>query len=250
MLILLSPTKKQRVVIRSNQLTQPRFISEAQSVINKLRELTKIEIINLFKVSEKIADENFIRFQDWSEKPTNDNGSEALYTFTGEVFNNLDPDTISNNGQEYLLKNLVIFSGLYGLLKPSDIIMPYRLDIGDSLKIDGENLYKFWKEKINSFLIEYVNNDEPKLVINLASGEYTKYINWEDINAKVITPEFRVEKNGKLKNVAIWSKKMRGLLARSLAENNVDTEEEFKKIELPGFQLEIINGKYFYIKRG
>lgn len=249
MLILLSPTKKQRVEIRNKKNTQPQFTSQAHRLMTILRSLTKEEIVDLFKVSQKIAEENYSRFQNWQEIPTDKYGSEALYTFVGEAFNNLDASTISVHGLKYLIEHLVIFSGLYGVLKPNDIIMPYRLDISDSLKIDGNNLYAFWEDKINSFLIDTIDSKGIKLVVNLASDEYTKKINWDLLKAKVITPEFRVEKNGKLKNVAIWSKKMRGLLTRKIAESNVQTEEDFRRIQLPDFSLEYNNGKYLYIKR-
>lgn len=214
-----------------------------------LKSKSKEDIKTLFKVSDKIAEENFQRFRSWNTKPETEFSSQALYTFVGEAFNNLDAGSLSYESLNYLQDKLIILSGLYGVLKPNDEVMLYRLDITDPLKVDGCSLYNLWKDKINNFLKKKLERNGDDLIINWASVEYTKNIDWNYIGAKVITPEFRVEKDGKLKNVAIWSKKMRGLLTRKLAENKIQNEKELKNIDLPGFQLEIIDGKFFYIKR-
>lgn len=249
MLILLSPTKKQKLINDNSAVLKPFFHKEAQHIMSSLKKLSLDEIRNLFKVSDKIAKENLLRFKKWSLVLDNKNTTKALFSFVGEAFNNLDPMTLDNDSMNYINENLLIFSGLYGVLKPEDGIMLYRLDIADSLKVDEKSLYLFWKDKINIYLKSALEHKKSNLIINLASGEYTKKIDWDYIGAKVISPEFRIEKGGKLINVAIWSKKMRGLLARKLAENNVQDEDGLKNITLPGFQLEINDGKYFYIKR-
>lgn len=241
MLILLSPTKKQLVPDIIFETSKPAFLTNANEIITELKKLDYNKIKSLFKVSDSIADINLKRFSNWENLPE----GPALYTFTGEAFNNLDPKSLDKKSVSFLNDNLVILSGLYGALKPLDSIKNYRLDIADKLKINSDTLYKYWYDKINSYLMKRVATDS--FVLNLASDEYTKGLDFKSFNCPVITPKFLVEKDGKLKSVAIWAKKMRGSLAREVAINNVNTIPELKKITLQGFTKE--EDDFIYIRR-
>lgn len=243
MIILLSPTKKQNHFEKSQEGSSPFFIEDSERIICELKKLDRDGVKKLFKVSDKIAELNYERFQNWD---SNRVVSRAISTFIGEAFNNLDAATLSQGDLDYLDESLIIFSGLYGVLKPYDIIKNYRLDIGDSLKIGDSNLYSYWEEKVDSYLTQRVDNDSDGIILNLASEEYTKKINFDALDAKVVTPKFLVEKDGKLKNIAVWSKKMRGSFAREVAKRRPNTIEMLMKIEIPGFKRE---DNFTYIRR-
>lgn len=249
MRILLSPTKKQIINKSHKGDSTPFFIHKSQELMSELLLLGRDGNKELLSISDKLADENWLRVTTWSNSINL--GSAAIYTYTGEVFNNLDPISFKNEDLIYANEVLRIFSGLYGILKPMDTIKPYRLDIKDSLQINKySSLYNFWKPDLTLYLENEIKHDENKLIIDLSSKEYSSSVDFKSIPGLIITPEFKTEINGKLKTVAFWSKKMRGLLTRELILNRVDNEDDLKKIKLPGYILDNTeNGNYLYIKK-
>ncbi|WP_281283531.1 YaaA family protein [Thiospirochaeta perfilievii] len=249
---MLSPTKKQIISPPSKiELNTPSFIDKASTLMDLLRGKTSNELKELLSISDKIVEEVFLYNQVWRNNPKKNTGSTAVFTFVGEAFNYLNPKYLTDDELEYADKKLLIFSGLYGFLKPLDIIMPYRLDIADRLKIKEYNsLYDFWSKDLTSFLSKEVEKDNSGLLLDLSSKEYSKAIKFNNIPAKIITPEFKVEIDGKLKTVAIWAKRMRGLMSREVIINKVTTEGGLQNLKFENFILEdVTDNSYLYIKR-
>ena len=249
MKILLSPTKKQIINTNFKGTSTPLFNNKAQELMNELLNLGRDGIKDLLGISDKLANENWLRIKEWGD--TKCSSSAAMFTFVGEVFSQLDPFSFKNNDIEYANSVLRIFSGLYGILKPMDIIQPYRLDIKDSLELPKySSLYNYWKNDLTNYLIDEIERDDVKLIIDLSSKEYSKSIDFNKIPCDLVTPDFKTEADGKLKTIGMWSKRMRGILAREIILNRVEDMDRLKEIKLPGYRLEdSANGKYLYIKR-
>ena len=215
MIILLSPTKKQEWgTSLYTEMSTPLFQDKTMELVEYLQTLSIDDIKECMKISESLAETVYGVYQDFGNKTTS-----ALSLFTGEAFRSLNPQTFTNEELSFAQKDLVILSGLYGVLSPSDAVSPYRLEIAYKLK-KYPNLYSFWKEGVNTFLIEKVKRDRDNVVINLASKEYYKIVNFNALHAKVITPNFKEYKNGKYKVVSMYAKKARGLFARFIIKNN------------------------------
>lgn len=248
MKILVSPTKKQILNRAYPALSSPSFINESKLLIDGMESIGKDGIKSLLGISDKLTDENWSRIRVWRDQI--ESGTASMFTYTGEVFSYLNPTTFNKDDLNYANSVLRIFSGLYGILKPMDSIMPYRLDIKDSLKVPGyKSLYQYWKPKLTDYLIRELDLDDNRLIIDLSSKEYSKSVDLNNIDAEIITPDFKSEVNGSLKTVAIWSKRMRGLLTREILLSRAESLEDIKKIKLPGYRLEDTkNGNYLYIK--
>lgn len=249
MKILLSPTKKQVSTNVAKTHRRPLFINQSKELVSLMRALGRDGLQDLLGISSKLSLDNWQRISDW--KPFCENvESPAMFTYTGEAFTYLDPESFTNDDIEYSTGVLRIFSGLYGILKPMDSIMPYRLDIKNNLKVPGyKSLYNYWKPLLTDFLIDDVKQGGDELIINLSSQEYSKSLDFNKISAKIITPDFKTEIDGKLRTIPIWSKRMRGLLARKLIKKRIILEDELKSIKLDGYRLENIdNGNYLYVK--
>lgn len=252
MKVLLSPAKKQELFKTDHKKSKPLFLSCAKDIIRELKVLEVSNYQSILKISDKLLDINTERLKEWCSDPQPDKCSAAIFSFKGEAFSYLNPGTLSDEKIQELNKSLLIFSGLYGFLRPLDEIMLYRLDIGDKLELEGyKSLYDFWSERLTDFLIKEMNSDYEKILVNLSSKEYSKSINFKKIPASIITPDFKTLKNGRLKTDAIWSKRMRGLLTRKIITENVKTENELQKVVLDGYKLESTdNSNYLYIKDG
>ena len=247
MRLLLSPTKKQIINSEINGISTPEFLDKSTELINNMLDLGRDGIKELLSISDKLTDENWLRLNQW--KDDNTPTSPAMFTFVGEVFSSLDPFSFKRRDIEYANSVLRIFSGLYGILKPMDSIKPYRLDIKDSLHLkEYPSLYSYWREDLTEYIKNDIYNDD-ELIIDLWSKEYSQSVDFNKIPGVLITPNFKTEINGKLKTVAMWSKRMRGLLAREIILNRVENISRLKDIKLPGYKLEdCSNGNYLYIK--
>lgn len=208
--------------------TTPKFIKDAELIQSFLKERSPKFLSELMEISPKLADENWERNQRWSAKPTAKNSAPAMFAFTGEVYRGLDTKTLDEKAVQYLEKNYRILSGLYGLLKPSDKVMLYRLEMGRPFKFDNyKNLYDFWTEKVTDQLNSELKKNE--LLINLASNEYGKVIDRKKLKAQVIDFDFKqIQPDGKLKTIVVYTKHARGLMLRFCAKNNVQTLDELK----------------------
>jgi len=218
--------------------TTPKFIKDSEFIQSFLKEKSPKYLSELMEISPKLADENWERNQKWSSKPTTKNSAPAMFAFTGEVYRGLDAKTLDEKAVKFLEKNYRILSGLYGLLKPSDKVMLYRLEMGRPFQFDSyKNLYEFWTEKVT----EQINSELKKreLLINLASTEYFKVIDKNALKAKVIDFEFKqIQPDGKLKTIVVYTKHARGLMLRFCAENNVQTMDELKAFNYENYLID------------
>ena len=232
MILLLSPSKNMKDCAYDNKTSQPVFINEAKSLVNELNKMNISEIQDFMEISEKLAHLNFQRFQNWSLPFNKTNSSPAIYSFSGDVYEGLDAYSLEEEDVKFAQRNLLILSGLYGILKPLDLIQPYRLEMGRKLKYEShKNLYSFWNDKISL----YLNNIKDKIIINLASNEYFNVVNKEKISKKIISPIFKDEKNGKFKIISFFAKKARGLMANYIIKNKIDDPSQLIKFNINGY---------------
>jgi len=214
-------------------------------LINHTSELHKIlvnfsinDLKDLMNVSDKIAELNYNRFKHWEEPSKSDSSKQAIYAFKGDVYSGLDAESISENKFDFLQENLRIISGFYGLLRPFDKILPYRLEMGTKLSNSrGNNLYEFWGDNITNLLNNDIE-DENSYVVNLASNEYFKSIKKNKLKNEIITPIFKEFKNGTYKTIAIYAKKARGLMSRFIIDNKIQKPENLKTFNLERYSFD------------
>ncbi len=217
--------------------TTPKFIEDAALIQSYLKEKSPKYLAELMELSTKLADENWQRNQQWKAKPAAKESCPALFAFTGEVYRGIDAKTLDKSAVDYLQKNYRMLSGLYGLLKPSDKIMLYRLEMGRNFEFEHyKNLYEFWSDKITDQLNSELKKND--VVLNLASSEYVKVINRKKLNAPVIDFDFfQMQPTGKLKTIVVYTKHARGLMVRYCAENKVKNLKEVKAFNYEGYVL-------------
>ena len=238
MLIIISPAKSLNYEKQSltDNYSQPEFISKSKLLINELRKLKPDDISNLMNISPKLAYLNFERFQQWHTPFTAENAKQALLTFNGEVFNGINVNSFTGEDLNFSQKHLRILSGLYGVLKPLDLISAYRLEMGTKLEVSGnKNLYEFWADKITSSLNNALKQQEDNILINLASNEYFKSVKTNNLNADIITPVFKDAKNDRYKVISIYAKKARGLMTSFIIKNRISNPEELKLFDAEGY---------------
>jgi hypothetical protein len=236
MKIIISPAKSLdfESSAKTSVYTQPSFLKESSLLNEKLKVLSKKKLSDLMKISPALADLNYDRNQNWHQPFSLKNSKQASYAFTGEVFRGIDIASLAEEKIPLLQDRLRILSGLYGLLKPLDLIQPYRLEMGTRINIGkADNLYKFW----DSNLADALNNEmkDSDLLINLASSEYFKAVPKKVLKTPMITPVFKELKNGDYKIVMTYAKKARGLMVRYIIENDVNTLEELKGFHTEGY---------------
>lgn len=245
MYFLLSPAKslneKDTVPINlGNYYSQPELIEHAQGLMKDLKAKEPIDLQELMSISDDLAQMNAKRNQDWAwsaNSPfTGDNAKPAGYLFDGDVYTGLDMYQMDKDTAIYVNEHLGILSGLYGVLKPLDLIQPYRLEMGTKLKNErGDNLYEFWGEEVTDTINARMADSEDKVLINLASNEYFKVIKKKALNAEIITPRFEDEKNGHYKVISFYAKKARGLMVKYAADNKLTNVGQLKQFDLAGY---------------
>lgn len=217
--------------------TTPKFINEATLIQSYLKEKSPKYLSELMEISQKLADENWERNQHWKPHPKAGESAPAMFAFTGEVYRGLDAKTLSKEAVDYLQKNYRMLSGLYGLLKPSDKVMLYRLEMGRNFEFEHyKNLYSFWTEKITEQLNSELKSKD--LVLNLASSEYVKVIDRKKLKAPVIDFDFYEMKDGKPKTIVVYTKHARGLMVRFCAENNAKSLNDVKAFNYEGYLID------------
>ena len=237
---LISPSK----TLNFDDYNTPGFNTDCR-LLDDTTELHKIltsysinGIKDLMSVSDKIAELNYNRFKSWENPSLSSKSKQAVYAFKGDVYSGLNAETITKDKFDFMQKNLRILSGFYGLLRPFDKILPYRLEMGTKLQNSrGKNLYEFWGNKITDLLNKDFES-EKDIVINLASEEYYKSINNKNLNNKVITPVFKEYKNGSYKTIAIYAKKARGLMSRYIIDNEIDNSDGLKTFTNEGYSYD------------
>ena len=229
MKIVVSPAKSLNFEdkLPTTRATQPQFLEEAETLNKKLERKTKAEVSKLMSISDKLAELNYQRYKDFKLPFNKKNSRPAIYTFDGDVYNGIDAYTIPAEKLDQLQDTLRILSGLYGVLRPLDLMQAYRLEMGTKLKSGhSDNLYEFWGEKITDSLNKELKKNE--LFLNLASKEYFKSVKPEKLKVPVITPVFKDYKNGKLKIISFYAKKARGLMTRYILDKDINTLDGLK----------------------
>lgn len=238
MKILLSPAKSidEQGEFPLVNFSKPLFSKEAKQLVLRLKKMKPIELMDLMHVSKDIAELNSIRYKNWhlSDTPT-DQVKPAGFLFSGEVYRGLDIKSFSESELDRAQHTIRILSGMYGLLKPLDLIFPYRLEMSTKLNLDEKtnNLYQFWGEKLSKNLLAEMTKDE--CVVNLASTEYSKAIIVKSFKNKVVSPIFKEFKNGEYKVVMMYAKHARGKMAQFIVSNNIHEVEELKKYTEDGY---------------
>lgn len=254
MLALISPAKTldYETALPTDTYTKPRLLEQSQQLIDVCRKLSATEIASLMSVSEKIANLNVDRFRDWNADFDFSNARQALFAFKGDVYTGLDGYHLKDQDIDFAQQHLRMLSGLYGLLRPLDLMMPYRLEMGTKLKnARGHNLYEFWGNMITDQINQDLAEINSKVLVNLASDEYYKSVNEKKIQAEIIKPVFLDQKNGKYKVISFYAKKARGLMARYLIENQLNQAEQLKAFDSEGyyFDAESSSNKELVFKR-
>jgi len=249
MYFLLSPAKSLNEtdvipVNMGNYYGQPELIEHSQALMKILKSKEPIDLQELMSISDDLAQLNAERNQQWhwsKDQPFTDDASgnvakPAGYLFDGDVYTGLDMYHMDKDTAIYVNEHLGILSGLYGVLKPLDLIQPYRLEMGTKLKNErGANLYEFWGEEVTGVINARMADNDDKVLVNLASNEYFKSVKKKALNAEIITPRFEDEKNGQYKVISFYAKKARGLMVKYAADNKLSNAEQLKQFDLAGY---------------
>lgn len=236
MKIVISPAKSLdfESALPTTEFTNARFLKESKSINKVIKQKSPKELSELMSISDKLGELNWQRNKSWKTPFTPDNARPAVYAFAGDVYIGLDANTIPVEKIAILQDRLRILSGLYGILKPLDLIQPYRLEMGTKIAIgESKNLYDFWKQKLTDSLNKELKRGE--LFINLASNEYFSVIDTKALKVTVITPEFMDYKDGKLKMISFFAKKARGLMVRYIIDTNAESIEDLKGFHYEGY---------------
>ncbi|NAX42767.1 MULTISPECIES: peroxide stress protein YaaA [unclassified Vibrio] len=238
MLIVVSPAKTldYESPLVTSKYTQPELIDHSAQLIDVCRQLTPADISALMKVSDKIAGLNVARFAQWSPTFTLDNARPAILAFKGDVYTGFEAETLSDAGFEYAQQHLRMLSGLYGVLKPLDLMQPYRLEMGTRLgNPRGTNLYQFWGDIITDKLNQALKEQDDDVLINLASNEYFKAVNPKKLKGSIITPVFKDCKKGQYKVISFYAKKARGMMARYIIDKQISSVEQLAQFDSAGY---------------
>ena len=240
MLIVISPAKTldYETAPKTKTFTIPDYLDQSQQLINRLRNFSSLDISDLMKVSAKIANLNFDRYESWKKTFTVKNAKQSILAFKGDVYTGLDAESFKAVDFKFAQNHLRVLSGLYGLLRPLDLMQPYRLEMGTKLKTDmGKNLYEFWGSDITEGLNKQLKKVKSNYLINLASNEYFKSVKPNELNAEIITPAFKEFKNGEYKMIGIYAKKARGMLSRYIIQNKLSDPEDIKSFNEDGYRF-------------
>lgn len=238
MLILISPAKTldYQSPLATERFTQPALLEHSQQLIKTARTLSAPEIKKLMGISDKLADLNATRFHDWQPDFTPENARQALLAFKGDVYTGLQAETFSDADFDFAQQHLRMLSGLYGVLRPLDLMQPYRLEMGIRFENErGKDLYQFWGDIITDTLNEALAEQGDEIVVNLASDEYFRAVKPKKLNARIIKPVFLDEKNGTFKVISFYAKKARGLMSRYIIEQRLTKPEQLTGFNHEGY---------------
>ena len=238
MLMVISPAKTLDfdTLPTTSEHTTPDFLDDSEELIEQLREMSPHAISALMKISDKLGNLNFDRYLNWDKKFTPDNAKQALLAFKGDVYTGLDAESMSSDDLLWAQDHLRILSGLYGLLRPLDLIQAYRLEMGTKLANGrGKDLYQFWGSKITDALNQQQADESLPVLVNLASNEYFKSVQSKQLNAEIITPVFKDWKGDKYKIISFYAKKARGLMVAYIIRNRLNDVEQIKNFDSEGY---------------
>jgi len=240
MLITISPAKKldYQTPAPVNDYTVPEHLERATALIAIMRDKDSFEIADLMKLSMKLADLNMQRYQDWHTPFTPDNAKQALFAFSGDVYQGIDAYSLTTGDIAFAQDHLRILSGLYGLLRPLDLMQPYRLEMGTRLATDrGTNLYQFWGDIITTSINQAMADQGDDLLINLASNEYFNAVQASNIQGRIITPVFKELRQGRYRIISFNAKKARGYMSRFIIENRLNQPEDLKHFDQADYRF-------------
>ena len=236
MKIIISPAKSLDFdsELNSQNVSVPKFLEKTLAINSILQQKSPSDLMKLQSISEKLSDLNWKRNLEFSRNHNDDNSRPAIFAFNGDVYEGLDVKTLDVKKIDFLQNNLRIISGLYGVLKPLDLIQPYRLEMGTKISINGSsNLYEYWSNDITKFLSDELLSSE--FLLNLASNEYFSAIDKSKINSEIISPIFKDFKNGKLKIISFYAKKARGMMVRYVADHLIDSYDNLLSFNYGGY---------------
>lgn len=237
MIIILSPSKTLRdEEIKHPHPTKPLFPDKTGKLMRKLERLTKSELKDLMSISDNLTNLNYGRYKDFDDNFDHKAGEPAIYTFKGDVFLGLQAESWNTKDLEYAEPRLFILSGLYGVLKPSTLVQPYRLEMGTSLPVGrNKNLYGFWDDTLTEQINTALEKEHSPFLVNLASNEYSKALDFKGIKGKIIEVHFREWRNEKWTFISFNAKKARGMMARYIIQNQIEKKEHLKGFDLDGY---------------
>jgi len=238
MKLVLSPAKSldYESELPTTRATTPYFMDEVEKINNQLKKKSRKQLSNMMSISDSLADLNYERNQEFTLPFNKENARPAIYAFSGDVYRGFDAYSLENSKIDTLQSTVRILSGLYGLLKPLDLIQPYRLEMGTKFSVGKhKDLYAFWRKEITDKLNHELQNDE--IFVNLASNEYFNAINTKTLKVPVLKVKFQELKDGDYKTIAIYSKLARGLMARYIVENDLQTKDDLKAFDLDNYRF-------------
>jgi len=238
MLLLISPAKTLdfETPAITTEFSQPDFLKQSRHLIKELRSLSPVDISTLMSISDKLGELNFHRFAEWKTPFTEKNAKQALFAFQGDVYTGMAAENFSQDDLQFAQQHLRILSGLYGLLRPLDLMQAYRLEMGTRFSNSrGKNLYEFWSDSITQAINAQLAVLKSTIVINLASNEYFGAVKPALLNAEIITPIFKDQKNGQYKIISFFAKKARGLMSAYIIQHRITDPEAIKKFNVAGY---------------
>lgn len=239
MLIVLSPAKSLDLdtPVKTRNFSQPEFLADAKRLVKTLKTLNPEELSDLMHMSSKLGALNYERYANWRPPFTRDNARPAIFTFMGDVYQGLEANTFSSADLNFAQQHLRILSGLYGVLKPLDLMQPYRLEMGTRIATDrGNDLYAYWSNKLTKSLNRDLADNGNKMIVNLASNEYFNAIQDEQLDGEVITPAFKDFSNGKYRFLSFYAKQARGMMAAYIIKNRISSAAKIKDFDTAGYR--------------
>jgi len=239
MLMVISPAKTLDFDTppTTKRFTQPQYLDHSQELIAQLREMSPAQIGELMHLSDKLSGLNAARFGSWTPAFTPKNAKQAILAFKGDVYTGLDAETLDETDFDYAQQHLRMLSGLYGLLRPLDLMQPYRLEMGTKLaNARGKDLYAFWGNRISEWLNKALAEQGDDILLNLASNEYFSAVKRPALKARVIDAEFRDQKNGQYKIISFYAKKARGMMSRFVISERIKKPEQLKDFDVQGYR--------------
>ena len=238
MIVILSPSKsldfKSESFLNKHKLQE--FLDKSYILVKEILYYSPSNLCELMNISNGFGELNYLRFQRWDKKHLPDNSKQAIFAFSGEVYNGFQANSLTKEQANFAQKTIRILSGLYGILKPLDLLQPYRLEMGTSLAFEAyKNLYSFWNSDIKNSLNKELLDNNHAALINLASNEYSKAAKLKNIEGKVITPVFKELKGDTYKIITVYAKKARGLMSRYIVDNKLEQPEDIKHFDMEGY---------------
>jgi len=237
MLVLLSPAKTLDFSETDiADYTQPRLLDQSEKLVGVLKKKRKTSLKKLMNISDQLAELNIHRYQHFETPFNTDNAKQSLLAFKGDVYTGLEAETFDAGDRAFAQKYIRILSGLYGVLRPLDLMQPYRLEMGTKLSTRrGKNLYEFWKDRITNILNEDLEENGDSVVLNLASNEYFNSVNTRKLKGNIIKVDFKEDRKGTLRVISFNAKKARGIMASQIVRRRLDTAESLKQLDVDGY---------------